>query len=357
MDGTMNGCKRKAVGEVTTTTMTVVHYSPSKGMNAVGCKSKKPCIDPPLPLSACPSWIIVEQHQHQQHQQEEEEEQACFNSLPREVFYNIVAYLGPTSTSLTHLSQLNHEYKSIMTSLGDVMLHRAQLQCRTPLLANSPCESSISLFVRHARVSKAIQDKLEVLDNVLKKDFLSTTESTVISYEDSRKIPMQAHCSLTFECSNHGRKRRIVQPHEVLNALDIALCLLGCTVHHYFTNINDPKEVTTKRAAKIAIERRVSNLCSKIGAKAYNYAKSRMFRRQEREDQVFSAYYNTVTTSNGVRTGTDDDEGEVDYDDDDDDISIDPSEQEANEDMHILDKACLVMQYVVLRQQQTFQLH
>ena len=343
MDGAMNGCKRKAVGEVTSTTMALVNYSPSKRMNAIGCKSKKPCIDPPLPPSSCPSWIIVEKH-HQQKQ--EEEEQACFNSLPREVFYNIVAYLGPTSTSLCHLSQLNHVYNSIMTSLGDVMLHRAQLQCRTPLLANSPCESSISLFVRHARVSKAIQDKLEVLDNVLKKDFLSTNDSAVISHEDSGKLPMQAHCSLTFECSNHGRKRRIVQPHEVLNALDIALCLLGCTVHHYFTNINDPKEVTTKRAAKIAIERRVSNLCSKIGAKAYNYAKSRMFRRQEREDQVFSAYYNTVTRSNGVRT-------------DDDDTSIDPSEQEANEDMHILDKACLVMQYVVLRQQQnkTVQLH
>jgi hypothetical protein len=116
------------------------------------------------------------------------------------------------------------------------------------------------------------------------------------------------------------------------------LCLLGCTVHHYFLNANDPKETTKQLAAKTALERRVSYLCSKIGAKAYNYAKSRMFRGQEREDRVFSTYYIA-------------DDDESDDDDDDDDVSIDSSEQEADDDVTILDKACLVMQTVVLRQQ------
>ncbi len=294
---------------------------------------------PTHPRLVSPTWIRVE----------EQQEQACFDSLPLEVFYNIVAYLGPTSSSLCHLSQLTHEYNSIMTSLGDVMLHRALLQCRTPILANSPSESSISLFVRHARVSRAIQDKLEVLENVSQMDFPSNTDSA--SSEDCHESPTEVPRSLSFEAAlTECRNRKIALPWDILNALNIALCLLGCTVHHYFTNANDPKEVSTKHAVKIAMERRVTNLCSKIGAKAYNYAKSRMVRRQEREDQVFSAY-NTAATSEEHS-----EEGESDVDDDDDEdydnIFMESSEQEGNDDVLILEKSCLVMHYVVLRQQQ-----
>ena len=222
------------------------------------------------------------------------------------------------------------------------MLHRALLQCRTPILANSPCESSISLFVRHARVSRAIQDKLEVLEDVSQMDFPSSTDSA--SSEDNQKFPTEVPSSLSFEAALiEGRNRKIALPWDILNALNIALCLLGCTVHHYFTNVNDPKEVSSKHAAKTAMERRVTNLCSKIGAKAYNYAKFRMVRRQEREDQVFWAY-------NAATYDDHSEEGESDDDEDYDNISMESSEHD--DDMIILEKSCLVMHYIVLRQQQ-----
>ena len=106
------------------------------------------------------------------------EHPASFVSLPREIFCNIVSYLGPTSSSLCTLSQVTREHNAILTSIGDAMLQRARMRFRTPIPPKSYCESSVSLFVRHARASKAVHDSLEVLNGVLQKDGFPTTISS-----------------------------------------------------------------------------------------------------------------------------------------------------------------------------------
>eukprot|EP00578_Thalassiosira_sp_NH16_P024255 CAMPEP_0181101220 /NCGR_PEP_ID=MMETSP1071-20121207/13632_1 /TAXON_ID=35127 /ORGANISM="Thalassiosira sp., Strain NH16" /LENGTH=295 /DNA_ID=CAMNT_0023184045 /DNA_START=293 /DNA_END=1180 /DNA_ORIENTATION=- len=265
----------------------------------------------------------------------EQPAKASFAALPRELFCNIVAYLGPTSSSLCSLSQVTRDHNAILTSIGDVMLHRARLRFRTPLQPKSIHESSVSLFVRHARVSKAVHDKLEVLNEVLKKEFPIINNS---SLADSTKFPVEFTFGQVTEFTLNSRLT--VELSEVQNALNIALCLLGCPKQHYFEDTDEAQEIAND-AATTALEWRVSSLCSKIGARAYKYAKSRMCRRYEREDELFSAY--AVTDEVPL-------EDYSDYEDDDD-ISMDPSEMEADEDMIILDKASLVLQHVVLREQ------
>ena len=277
-------------------------------------------------------------------------EEASYASLPREIFCNIVAYLGPTSSSLCTLSQVTRDHNAIMTSIGDVMLQRARLRFRTPLSPKSEYESSISLFVRHARVSKAVHDKLEVLNQVLKKDFPVINTLTL---EDTTKFPLEMVSIHNFEpkliFSSDGNS---VEPSEVNNALNIALCLLGCWKQHYFEDAHEAQEIA-KSAATTALEWRVSSLCSKLGAKAYKYAKSRMCRRYEQEDDLLSA--DTVTDEMRLEEDSD-----YDYDEDlsiDSNLSIDSSEFDDDEDMTILDKASLVMQHVVLREQRRARLN
>lgn len=260
-------------------------------------------------------------------------------SLPRELFCNIVAFIGPTSSSLCALTQVSREHRSVMTLIGDVMLQRAMLRFRTPLPPKSRRESSISLFVRHARASKAVHDRLEELEKILKKDFPCVHSSL----DDAAKLACEpTHRSDSDPYLDSVDYKVPVEPHEVNHALNVALCLLGSPKPHYFRDPTEAEEIS-KNAATTALEWRVSSLCSKIGARAYKYAKSRMCRSYEREDALFSSYYG-VTDEMPSYDDSDEDE---DYDD----ISIDPSEMEADQDMTILDKASLVMQHVVLKEQ------
>ncbi|KAL7542022.1 hypothetical protein ACHAXR_011449 [Thalassiosira sp. AJA248-18] len=319
MDLTNKG-KRKSAGEAA-----AAHYSivPPR---FISCKMMRSSIDRrPRPVTP---WI-------------EKPAEACFASLPRELFCNIVAYLGPTSSSLCTMSQVTRDHQVIMATIGDVMLQQAKLRFRTPLPPKSQCESSISLFVRHARVSKAVHEKLEVLDDILKKDF--PVIKTSPSLEDiTKSLPLEYASNDVFESDVSDPCDRVsVEPSEVEHALNIALCLLGCPKQHYFEDSNEALEIA-QNASTTALEWRISSLCSKLGAKAYKYAKSRMCRRYEQEDELFSAY----AVTDEMYLGED-----SDYDDDED-ISLDPSEQEADEDMTILDKASVVMQHAVLREHQ-----
>ena len=129
----------------------------------------------------------------------------------------------------------------------------------------------------------------------------------------------------------------VVDPSEVKNALNVALCLLGCPKHHYFADAKEAQEIA-KNAATTALEWKVSTLCSKLGAKAYKYAESRICRRDQ--DELFSAYI--VTDEMLV-------DEESHYDEDGEDVmSFDSSLSDADEDVALLDKASLVMQLTFL---------
>ncbi len=89
--------------------------------------------------------------------------EASYTLLPQELFYDIVAYLSPTSSSLCTLTQVNRYHSQIHHG----NYRRRHAPTGNAAISNAPPsrkeDSSISLFVRYARVSKAVHDKLEAL--------------------------------------------------------------------------------------------------------------------------------------------------------------------------------------------------
>ncbi|KAL3785357.1 hypothetical protein HJC23_011040 [Cyclotella cryptica] len=242
-----------------------------------------------------------------------ERESASFESIPQEIFCSIVAYLGPTSTSLSSLAQVTRRHNAIMKTIGDVMLPEAKTRFRVPLAPKADCESSISLFVRHARVVKSVHDNLLVLERTLAKDFPSfdsikneeTLEDTVTSYE-------------------------------VDQALDVALCLLGSSQRQCHLSDQSKSEILNSsseiavNAATTALEWKVSKLCAVVGAKAYKYAKWRMC--EPVEDLLHTSYQ--VTDK---------------YHEAEDDSSLGSAHSDDEDNVNLLDKACTVMQLTVTR--------
>jgi len=193
------------------------------------------------------------------------------------------------------------------------------------------------------------------LDNVLKKDFpfICTssieddgTSATKISLCSPVDHPAPENNISDDSSSLHSRIDGLlnvvaVEPSEVNSALSIALCLLGCP-----SSIEDPNgRRIYESAATTALEWRVDLLCSVLSAKAYKFAKSRMCRRYEQEDNDMSY---VQVTDEMVRFDEDGEEDSDSLNDDHEDISLDPSDM----DMQILDKSSLVMQHIVLRKQQ-----
>jgi hypothetical protein len=242
-----------------------------------------------------------------------DEQAASFETLPQELFCTIVAYLGPTSMTLCRLAQVTKGHRDMMKTIGDVMLPVAKSRFRIPLPPMSNSESSISLFVRHARIAKNVHDNLLVLEETLKKDFPTledVKEAAVVSQEVNT-----------------------VTTSEVDRALDVALCLLGAG--HYSNLFSESSLESSYLVAKIAngaattaLEWKVSSLCAALGAKAYKYAKTMMCDPRE---VPFSAYYQVSDEYN-----------------EEDDYSVE-SQHSIDEDVNRLDKACMVMQLTVSR--------
>ena len=305
--------KRKCAGETAATCQRIVSPIPIK------CEAARPSA---VPSRAESRTVLAE---------------ASYGSLPQEVFCNMVGYLGPTSSTLCALGQVNRNHRGMMRSIGDVMLQRARMRFRVPLPPRSPHESSISLFVRHARASKTVHDRLEVLDRVLSKDF------PVVDAPTFAMFPSELLKSRAARSDGVS-----VEPAEVDHALNIALCLLGCWKEHYFEDLNEARNIAVS-AASTALDWRVSNLCSELGSRAYKYAKSRMCRRYEQEDSLFFA--STSAYDEELRH-----EEYSDYDSDGD-MSVDSCDFGDDADMILLDKASLVMQLVLGQQRTTLNAH
>jgi hypothetical protein len=236
-----------------------------------------------------------------------DERAASFDTLPQELFCSIVAYLGPTSTTLVSLAQVTRGHRNMMKTIGDVMLPLAKTRFRIPLPMKSEFESSISLFVRHARIAKDVSDHLLVLEETLKKDF-----PTLETIKDT---------------SGAGNT---VTSFEVDHALDVALCLLGAGQQCDFLSHSDLEARIANCAATTALEWRVSKLCAALGAKAYKYAKVIMC--DPSQEQLNSAYLQVTD----------------EYNEEEDDFSVESNHSE-DEDVNRLDKACMVMQLTVAK--------
>ncbi|KAL7526587.1 hypothetical protein ACHAWF_001833 [Thalassiosira exigua] len=278
------------------------------------------------------------------------------SNLPMELFCQVVAHLGPTSSSLCALARTTKQHNAAMTTIGDVMLARAKLRFRAPLPPMIPRESSVSLFVRHARASKAVHDQLLIVERALAKEF-PAADSAHPPEDDVKLLPRRPDAPRAV-VEPHEAKRAVVEPHEAKRALNVALCLLGRPRGRYFPRNPAEAEEIARNASTTALEWRVDALCRTLGAKAYKFAKGRMCRRRCEDDAALyfgharndSGYYAVMDEMAGM--GSDD----FDDDDDDDDGSVgsvdsaDSILSESDEDAALLDKACLVMQHVVMRE-------
>jgi hypothetical protein len=235
----------------------------------------------------------------------------------------------------------------MMKTIGDVMLPTAKSRFRTPLRPMSETESSISLFVRHARAAKDVHDHLLVLEDTLEKDF-----PTVESIRDN----------------SFFKSENTVLSSEVDYALDIALCLLGEGQRHHHFTIKPEFEAfegaarLSANAATTALEWRVSKVCAALGAKAYKYAKAMMCDPAEFQFhspyQVTDQYHELSNNYHLQYHSTDDFNSPIQVTDEfhegEDDFSVD-SFHEENEDADRLEKACLVMQLTVTRDMEAAQ--
>lgn len=88
---------------------------------------------------------------------------APLEALPAELFCQVLSFVGPTSSTLVKLSELNKHMNYTMNAIGRAMLPRAKSNFRTPLEPQAPRESCTSLFVRHARTCSSILDQLTQL--------------------------------------------------------------------------------------------------------------------------------------------------------------------------------------------------
>ena len=87
--------------------------------------------------------------------------------LPPELFCHILSFVGPASTTLLALAQVNEFFRGTMNAIGNAMLPRAQAHFRVSLPPKSPIESKTSLFIRHARICNHILNQLTKLRTML----------------------------------------------------------------------------------------------------------------------------------------------------------------------------------------------
>ena len=201
-----------------------------------------------------------------------------------------------------------------------------------------------------------MHDRLEVLRVALKKDFpiVANTATTSLDDDDDddvavAKFPPEslAHRRDFDSSVSQSTNGVAIEPSEVNNALNVALCLLGSPKRRYFSDPDEALHIA-ESAATTALAWRISSLCSVLGARSYKYAKSRMCLWYEREGEEFLS---AIAVTDEMRASNHREcAGDYDEEEDDDDFSVGSDEFDDDEDLMMLDKASFVMQHVALRQ-------
>eukprot|EP00542_Grammatophora_oceanica_P020028 CAMPEP_0194027316 /NCGR_PEP_ID=MMETSP0009_2-20130614/1483_1 /TAXON_ID=210454 /ORGANISM="Grammatophora oceanica, Strain CCMP 410" /LENGTH=331 /DNA_ID=CAMNT_0038666343 /DNA_START=74 /DNA_END=1069 /DNA_ORIENTATION=+ len=145
-------------------------------------------------------------------------------SLPPEVFCNVLSFVGPTSMSLLSLSGTNKYLHKTMKAIGDSMLPRALSHFRIPLKSLHVRESPLSYFLRHARTCSDVLKDVQHLRQLLARN------------------------------PNH------LSSSEVDNAMKMTLDLLDVAP-----------------ALSVALERQILSTCGKCGGKVFKHSKSMLF--------------------------------------------------------------------------------
>jgi hypothetical protein len=155
-----------------------------------------------------------------EHDSDDSDVPSLLELLPPELFCHTLSFVGPASTTLLALAQVNQFFRGTMDAIGNAMLPRAQAHFRVSLSPTSPIESKTSLFIRHARICNHILNQLTKLRTMLQA---TPTE------KDADEVQL---------------------------AMDMALTLL---------NIGP--------SLSLSLERQILSTCGKCGGKAFKYSK------------------------------------------------------------------------------------
>jgi len=218
--------------------------------------------------------------------------------LPQELVFKIISYIGPRSSSLLNMSQLDTHFHRLMTRVGDAMLIRAQSNFRILLPKLHPVESSLSLFMRHARCCKEIESKCNQLKHILAKDCIVGSILGPVVVRSLRVTSpqgiLQNNSDNNNNSDNHNKPvcvMNAVTLEEIDTALTIALEIIGQDVLSYFlatrhVMIKDVDEnlIASERRNIIqhcsaTLENRVLSLAGQCGGKVYKYIKMRQIIR------------------------------------------------------------------------------
>jgi predicted nucleic acid-binding Zn-ribbon protein len=252
------------------------------------------------------------------------DEQPChIDCVPKEIFFKIISFIGPSSPTLITLTQLNTRYRKIMKEVCDAMLVRAKSSYRILLPQIYRNESLMSLCTRHVRCCQDIMEKCNILKSILEKDFLrgclieafargsisiptvstvgkTRDDGTSPSRSDTNEIADTGASAGTTENSTHddvgksnNSPKAPVTSNDIDKALEITLELLGADNVSYFlsnknpaqqlqnlpsTDVLHPTFLTNGRTNIIQyfsekIENQILSLCGKCGGKIFKYVK------------------------------------------------------------------------------------
>ena len=152
------------------------------------------------------------------------------HSLPQELFYHLLSFLGPTCRSIISLASLDRQHRHLMQVVANAVLNGAT--SRRSVFRNGICplsqsESSISVLVRHARKCREVLVKVEALRLALENMGNSAETMRVPSGTSVGRIPDEVN-------------RTQYDVDLIDKALSLAIELLDSTASTSLKNLTQP---------------------------------------------------------------------------------------------------------------------
>lgn len=253
------------------------------------------------------------------HHDHHEEDICHIDHIPRELFFKIISFIGPASSTLIVLTQINKRYANIMQQVGHSMLVRSKTCYKMHLPKIYVNESHMSLCTRHVRCFQDMMEKCNTLKNFLEKDFVygclmdalkrgwidiaamneisafitERDESRSNNHHDNNDNEPQANDILSS--SPH---KVPTTTNDIDQAMSIALDLLGKdNISYFLEHRNLPIEALHPSLSKDGrknileyftskMQRQILILCGKCGGKVFKYIKMISLLQQNRQNQM-----------------------------------------------------------------------
>lgn len=283
----LNPSKKKSI--VRTPQNTLLNSTTRQPLQQLACTNKRPSISNYNKSSITPLPVLQKANPNSSLN---DGQQCHIDCLPEELFFKIISFIGPASSDLITLTQVNRRYSKIMTQVGDAMLIRAKSSYRILLPRIYRDESLMSLCTRHVRCFQDFMNKCNLIKNILEKDFVKGCITDALT-RGCISLPAlnelkAAIAKRDVNVNDTKTTVKTIDPvtvTEIDQALDVALDLLGADNKTYFLankiapfDASHPTFYGTGRTNILGyfsekIENQILSLCGKCGGKIFKYVK------------------------------------------------------------------------------------